>query len=158
MFASQWPAGSIAEALAEGISVGHPDMPAFELRPTAIAASVAVIALGLGGGYFVADTRIDAARTQLAAQHLEDQRAFELALNQALEKQASGQSVSWRNPESGNGGTVTPVRTFKSASGEWCREYAYDIPTETGTETLHAVACRAPEGRWLTRVPAQVRS
>ena len=33
-----------------------------------------------------------------------------------------------------------PVRTFKSADGEWCREYAYEIPTPTGKETLHAIA------------------
>lgn len=42
-FASQWPVGSIAEALAEGISVGHPDMPPFELRPAEIDALIAYL-------------------------------------------------------------------------------------------------------------------
>ncbi|MSO70100.1 MAG: hypothetical protein EXQ98_07485 [Alphaproteobacteria bacterium] len=87
-----------------------------------------------------------------------DGQTHVLALNEALEKQISEQSVAWHNPQSGNRGSVTPIRTFKSATGEWCREYAYDVPAASGTETLHAVACRAPEGRWQNRVPALVES
>jgi mono/diheme cytochrome c family protein len=35
-FAARWPVEDIAEALAEGIVVGHPDMPMFELTPAEI--------------------------------------------------------------------------------------------------------------------------
>ncbi len=38
----------------------------------------------------------------------------------------SGQTVSWENPDSGRRGNITPVRTFKNRSGQWCREYAAD--------------------------------
>ena len=31
--ATRWPPESLAEAFAEGIAVGHPDMPRFELSP-----------------------------------------------------------------------------------------------------------------------------
>lgn len=34
--AKQWPVSHIAEALAEGISTGHPGMPVFELAPAEI--------------------------------------------------------------------------------------------------------------------------
>jgi mono/diheme cytochrome c family protein len=34
--ATRWPPESLAEALAEGIAVGHPDMPRFELTPEEI--------------------------------------------------------------------------------------------------------------------------
>lgn len=128
------------------------------LVPAAVAASVAVIALGLGGGYFVAGARLDSERATLASLRLEDHKAFELAVQDALEKQVSGKSISWQNPSSGHGGTVTPIRTFKSADGQWCREYAYESQSEAGTETLRAVACRAGEGRWETRIPVFVGS
>jgi mono/diheme cytochrome c family protein len=35
-FHGKWPLENLAEALAEGIAVGHPDMPAFELYPEQI--------------------------------------------------------------------------------------------------------------------------
>ncbi len=35
-----------------------------------------------------------------------------------------GQTVSWSNPESGNGGRVTPTREGRNdQTGEYCREY-----------------------------------
>jgi len=42
-FSRRWPVDDLAEALAEGIVVGHPDMPAFELSPDEITALLAYL-------------------------------------------------------------------------------------------------------------------
>lgn len=43
-FAQKWPLDSLAEALAEGIMVGHPEMPTFELTTDQIDALIAHLA------------------------------------------------------------------------------------------------------------------
>lgn len=43
-FARNWPVESLAEALAEGIMVGHPEMPTFELTTDQIDALIAHLA------------------------------------------------------------------------------------------------------------------
>jgi cytochrome c len=42
-FARMWPLESLEEALAEGIVVGHPDMPEFVLEPEEIASFIAYL-------------------------------------------------------------------------------------------------------------------
>jgi mono/diheme cytochrome c family protein len=42
-FAEKWPLEYIEEALAEGITVGHPDMPEFVLQPDEIASFIAYL-------------------------------------------------------------------------------------------------------------------
>ena len=163
--------GAVPQALAERVSAslakargGTPSWASRRLAPrrgyipVAVAASVAVIALGLGGGYLVSDARLAGERARFEALLQEDRQAFELAVQDALERQTSGTSVAWHNPGSGNGGTVTPIRTFKSSNGEWCREYAHEAKTASGAERRHAIACRAQQGRWETRVPVFVQS
>ena len=39
----------------------------------------------------------------------------------ALETRPSGVPLRWCNPETGNAGAVTPTRTYRSASGIYCR-------------------------------------
>lgn len=64
-----------------------------------------------------------------AAGNLLDQRDKKMAADsaaRALESSPSGQTVAWQNPDSGNSGTVTPVRTYQSG-GTYCREYQQTI-------------------------------
>ncbi|MFW6076275.1 MAG: c-type cytochrome [Hyphomicrobiales bacterium] len=42
-FAERWPVEHLAEALAEGITVGHPDMPEFVLEPGEIDSFIAYL-------------------------------------------------------------------------------------------------------------------
>jgi cytochrome c len=42
-FADKWPVDHLGEALAEGITVGHPDMPEFVLEPDEIDAFIAYL-------------------------------------------------------------------------------------------------------------------
>lgn len=71
------------------------------------------------------------------------------AVANTLETGRSGQTVVWNNPDSGTVTQVTPVRTYRTASGQYCREY-----TTTGTiggyqEDLYGTACRQQDGSWL---------
>src|SRR5262245_11835726 len=51
-----------------------------------------------------------------------DKRLQAEAAHRALETAPSGQSVAWKNPDTGHSGTITPTKTFQTASG-YCREY-----------------------------------
>ena len=59
-----------------------------------------------------------------------------------------GESISWNNPESGNHGTVTPVRDGKDTGGRYCREYQQTIYVGGQQETGYGIACQQPDGTW----------
>jgi hypothetical protein len=69
-------------------------------------------------------------------------------VQQALEATPSGEALRWREPASGRRGTVTPVRTFRTAQG-FCREYAVTLSVPDGTgHAWRDVACRDQAGVW----------
>ena len=41
----------------------------------------------------------------------------------SLERTPAGTTSQWRNPDSGHAGTATPLRTYQTASGSYCREF-----------------------------------
>jgi surface antigen len=70
------------------------------------------------------------------------------AASQALESVPSGQSVAWRNPNSGNSGVMTPVRTYQLSTGQYCREYTQTITIGGERHQSYGTACRQPDGNW----------
>jgi surface antigen len=70
--------------------------------------------------------------------------------NRTLESAPTGQAASWRNPDSGNSGTVTPTRTYQRSGGEYCREYTQTVRVGGKTEEAYGTACRQPDGTWKT--------
>src|SRR5262249_57198784 len=56
-----------------------------------------------------------------------DKRYAEQAAQQALEKAPSGTSTSWKNPDNGHSGTVTPTHTYETSNGTYCREYQQEV-------------------------------
>ncbi|MDP2123834.1 MAG: RT0821/Lpp0805 family surface protein [Parvibaculum sp.] len=68
----------------------------------------------------------------------------------ALETGRTGQPVQWRNPDSGNYGTVTP-QAAQQYSGQTCREYSQTIYVEGRSQTAYGTACRQPDGSWQIR-------
>lgn len=122
--------------------------------PSLVAASLAALVVGLSGGYWFADERL---RSELALrdrQLQEDQRALESAISAALEKHLSGDTVHWESPDSGSRASITPVRTFKTSDGRWCREYIHDSRIEERTVERRAIACRVDDGVWRTQLVA----
>jgi surface antigen len=77
-----------------------------------------------------------------------DQEKANVAATQALESIPSGQSVAWRNPDSGNAGAVTPVRTYQTSTGQYCREYTQTINIGGERHQSYGTACRQPDGTW----------
>ncbi|RMF84706.1 MAG: hypothetical protein D6744_02575, partial [Planctomycetota bacterium] len=107
---------------------------------------------GLGSGYFSARFRVESEIARIQALRAEDRSLVEKTVNQVLETKVSGTAVEWRNPDSGSHGKVTPVRTYRSESGKWCREYTLITITRDGArQSRRAIACREPDGRWKKR-------
>ena len=70
------------------------------------------------------------------------------AVAHGLEHKASGHRTKWSNPDSGNHGSVTPVRTYQKPSGQYCREYQQTVSVGGRTERAYGTACRQPDGSW----------
>lgn len=66
----------------------------------------------------------------------------------ALETGRTGQTTSWRNPDSGHSGTYTPTSTYRSPAGEDCREFEQTINVGGRAERAMGRACRQPNGTW----------
>jgi surface antigen len=71
-----------------------------------------------------------------------------VAAARALESVPAGQSVAWRNPDSGNAGVVTPMRTYQTANGQYCREYTQTINVGGEKHQSYGTACRQADGTW----------
>jgi len=76
-----------------------------------------------------------------------DRLYAERSASQAFETYPSGRSAEWRNPDTGNYGTVTPTRTYEQ-SGRYCREYETTINVGGRAERGYGTACRQPDGTW----------
>ena len=126
--ASQQDAGTATGAIlgdAVGHQVGH-----------GTGTTVATTGGGVLGG--VVGTRIGA--------HMD--RNDQLNTAQALETSRNGQATTWRNPDTRHRYTVTPTRTYESASGS-CREFTTVAYLDDGRhEVVHGKACRQPDGTW----------
>ena len=77
-----------------------------------------------------------------------DRLAMQRSTNNALERQPSGTAVAWKNPDSGNYGTVTPEPVFQDSGGQYCREFSQTVTVGGKTEQAYGTACRQPDGSW----------
>jgi surface antigen len=68
--------------------------------------------------------------------------------NNALERNPSGRTSTWSNPDSGHSGSVTPTRTVHAADGSPCRDYETTVTIDGRTETAVGRACRQSDGTW----------
>ena len=119
---------------AGGATVGGLIAAAAGANPAAIAASVigGLLVGGLVGNLL--DDR--------------DKRLQAEAAAKALETAPTGQSVAWKNPDTGHSGTVTPTKTTQDPSGNYCRDYKATVEIEGKQEKATGRACRQPNGTW----------
>ncbi|MEZ4599719.1 MAG: RT0821/Lpp0805 family surface protein [Syntrophotaleaceae bacterium] len=79
-------------------------------------------------------------------------RADRLAMQQnaqyALEYTRTNQSTSWRNPDTGNYGAITPIETYQTGAGQYCREYYQTVIIGGAEQQAFGTACRQPDGSW----------
>jgi surface antigen len=78
----------------------------------------------------------------------QDKMKMQQASQNALESSKSGHTSSWRNPDSGNKGTVTPYKAYQNDNGQYCREYTQTITVGGKTHQGYGTACRQPDGSW----------
>jgi surface antigen len=67
---------------------------------------------------------------------------------EALEYSRVGEQRSWRNPDSGHYGYVTPERTYQNSYGQYCREYSHTVYVGGQPQRAYGTACRQPDGSW----------
>lgn len=72
----------------------------------------------------------------------------DMTLQRTLETTLSNSTISWRNTVSGNSGSVTPRRTYKTKGGFYCRQYVEVILVGSKTELYRDTACRDANGVW----------
>ena len=65
-----------------------------------------------------------------------------------LETAPSGQPVAWRNPDSGNAGTIVARPAYQAPTGQFCREFQQTISVGGQTQEGYGTACRQPDGSW----------
>jgi surface antigen len=70
-------------------------------------------------------------------------------LQRTLESALSGETARWRNDETNRSGSVRPLRTFRTATGYYCREFE-ELITDGGSNAsgVHT-ACRNDDGIWV---------
>lgn len=76
-----------------------------------------------------------------------DQQYMAQTTQRTLENAPSGQTNSWRNPDSGNAGTVT-ARPAYSQNGQTCREFTQTVTVGGKKEEAYGTACRQADGSW----------
>lgn len=77
-----------------------------------------------------------------------DRLAMERTAQNALERNRTGSASTWENPDTGHSGTVKPVKTYKTAHNQYCREYQQTVTIGGKTENAYGTACRQPDGSW----------
>ena len=77
-----------------------------------------------------------------------DKAYMQRTTQDSLEYAKAGATSTWRNPDSGNSGTITPTQTYRKASGENCRTFEQAIYVDGKEETATGRACRQPDGTW----------
>ena len=118
---------------AGGATVGGLIAAAASANPAAIAASVVG---GLLVGGLVGNLLDD-----------RDKRLQAEAAHKALETAPTGQSVGWKNPDSGRYGSIVPGPAYDS-NGLQCRQYTHTIYIDGRPQVAKGNACRNPDGTW----------
>ncbi len=81
-----------------------------------------------------------------------DARTADRARQRGLETLVSGTMTSWSDPDRFASGTVMPLRTFRTTSGLFCREFEELIAIKGAVDRYRLVGCRSPDGVWRPAV------
>jgi len=115
------------------------------------AAMIALLVIGLGGGFGAATySNTVAQRAELAegaALHAE----LTATRDKALETLRSGTSITWTSPDGETAARFLPTRTYYSDENGYCREYQNVTSRGPDSVVIHGVACRTKDGQWQPR-------
>ncbi len=89
-------------------------------------------------------------RRALAGLDPEIRDLVNMTMQIALETHLSGRGRIWSSPKNGFSGRVTPVRTWRSRSGHFCRAFVEIVRLPSGSERIgRGRACRNDAGEWI---------
>lgn len=71
-----------------------------------------------------------------------------MAMQRSLEYAPDNQMNTWKNPNTGNSGTVVPMSTVVNNNGTPCREFTTTIFVGGKQEQGYGTACRQSDGNW----------
>ena len=97
------------------------------------------IAIALGA---IAGSMIGAS----VGRYMDEQDRTNTAL--VLEKNRTGETSTWKNPDTGSSYAVTPTRTYDASDQRPCREFTMDAEIGGETQEVYGTACRESDGSW----------
>jgi surface antigen len=102
-----------------------------------------------GGAHFAA------AANELSQADLDYARA---AASEALARGVNGNSLPWRNPQTGVGGNITPLAASHSEDGVPCRDFLASYMSAGAQAWLQGSACRTASGEWQVKTLKPLKS
>jgi len=115
------------------------------------AAMIALLVIGLGGGFGAATYSNLAVQRAEVAEGAALQAELSATRDEALETLRSGKSITWTSPDGETATRFLPIRTTYSEENGYCREYQKVTSRGPDSVVIHGVACRTEDGRWLPR-------
>ena len=142
----------LAAFVLTGCAQGAGDKQTFGTIGGAVAGGLLGAQFGSGSGQLIATgvgTLLGAwAGSEIGASlDRADQAYAQQAAQSSLESAPTGTATTWRNPDSGNYGTITPTNTVPRGNS-YCRDFTQTIYVEGRSETATGTACRNPDGTW----------
>lgn len=127
---------------------GHPHA-AWKTVFVQMAAALVLIAGTFAFTSFWMQSRMDDAVSSLAA-HMETERILlAQTVQEALETRVSGEPVLV-GQEGDWSEVLTPIKTYRSKSGHWCRQYLRQTTFGGLDLSIRGTACRDGNGTWTT--------
>lgn len=77
-----------------------------------------------------------------------DRMLQERATAAALSVAPAGIETRWHNAETGLGGTITPLYTYRNGRRQYCRTFEEAVIADDIHVERKAEACRRPDGPW----------
>lgn len=113
------------------------------VRQYAVLAACLVLAVGLAAGTMITrqfDAGISGATVRPALLTVADPGTYRL-----LDRTPSQEVVAWNGERTAASGRLMPLVTFRSRSGQYCRQFVQSVATG---DRIFAVACRDASGAW----------
>jgi len=114
-------------------------------------AAAAMVILAVGSQWIEQRTA-----SALAQREARIEALTQRVVQDALEHAISGVEVSRADDGLASSVSVTPTRTYRSESDQWCREFVEDVVVDGQLSKRYGLACREPSGDWhrvQTRLP-----
>ena len=113
------------------------------MRLRALLALAVVLSLGACAGLMGSDPELYRSFSD------NDVQLASRTMQATLEHAPDGTTRRWSNGETGHSGSITPIRTYISDGGYFCREYREELVVGTESGSFDQVACRDDKARWV---------